>query len=67
MGYQAIKYIPWRLINCFVGADGGNVERQLQGDHFVFNYVDFLKSVDVPSEDVWVKLEPVKAKIICKR
>mmetsp|Transcript_107119 Transcript_107119/g.130681 ORF Transcript_107119/g.130681 Transcript_107119/m.130681 type:complete len:490 (-) Transcript_107119:110-1579(-) len=22
------------------------------GDHFVFNYVDFLKSVDVPSEDV---------------
>lgn len=31
------------------------------GDHFVFNYVDFLKSVDVPSEDVELAIAQLNA------
>lgn len=38
----------------------GNVYCDL-GDHIIFNYVDFLKSVDVPSEDVELAVAQLQA------
>lgn len=46
-------FVP-KPFRCFLGLTWEGTEHsfsQLQGDHLIFNYVDFLKSVDVPSED----------------